>query len=83
MRRLRAESPGTRVIQIASRNDQDLGMLALLAGSAGFLVKDMDLARLPAVIRGVDSNEAAVSRSFAALLVERLRSLPEAAFTRA
>jgi DNA-binding NarL/FixJ family response regulator len=73
MRRIRTESPQTRVIQVAGKDDYELGLLVLLAGSAGFLVKDFDLGRLGAVVRGVHADEAAVSRRFTGRLIERLR----------
>jgi DNA-binding NarL/FixJ family response regulator len=83
MRRMRAESPHTRVIQVSAKDDDELGLLALLAGSSGFLVKGMDLARLDAVVRGVCDDEAAVSRRLTSRLLERLRRLPDQAASEA
>jgi DNA-binding NarL/FixJ family response regulator len=65
--------PETSVIMLTvSRNDNDL-FDALRAGAAGYLLKDMNPARLPDAIRGVLNGEAAMPRSLVAHLIEEFR----------
>jgi DNA-binding NarL/FixJ family response regulator len=79
MRRMRTESPHTRVIQVSATDDDELAVLVLLAGSSGFLVKGMDLGRMAEIVRGVCADEAAVSRRLTGRLLERLRLVSEEA----
>jgi two-component system, NarL family, nitrate/nitrite response regulator NarL len=52
--------PETAVVMLtASRDDRDM-FDALRAGASGYLLKDMDPARLPAALRGVLAGEAAL-----------------------
>jgi DNA-binding NarL/FixJ family response regulator len=65
--------PETSVIMLTvSRNDNDL-FDALRAGASGYLLKDMNPARLPEAIRGVLNGEAAMPRSLVAHLIEEFR----------
>jgi DNA-binding NarL/FixJ family response regulator len=56
-----------------SCDDEDL-FAALRAGAAGYLLKDMDPARLAPALRGVVAGEAAVPRMLVARVVEEFRS---------
>ena len=56
--------------------DDELGLLALRAGAAGFLSKDVDIDALPRTLTGVRAGEAAISRRMAKRLIEQLRSAP-------
>jgi NarL family two-component system response regulator LiaR len=56
-------SPHTRIIVLAIERDEDTQMQFLRAGAAGWLMKSIDLAVLPRVLRGVHAGEAAVPRA--------------------
>ena len=56
--------------------DDELGLLALRAGAAGFLSKDVDIDALPRTLTGVRAGEAAISRRMTKRLIEQLRSAP-------
>jgi DNA-binding NarL/FixJ family response regulator len=56
--------------------DDELGLLALRAGAAGFLSKDVDIDALPRTLNGVRAGEAAISRRMTKRLIEQLRSTP-------
>ena len=56
--------------------DDELGLLALRAGAAGFLSKDVDIDTLPRTLNGVRAGEAAISRRMTKRLIEQLRNAP-------
>ena len=60
------------VMLTVSRTDTDL-FNALRAGASGYLLKDIDPARLPLALRGVLEGEAALPRRLVALLIEEFR----------
>jgi DNA-binding NarL/FixJ family response regulator len=65
--------PETAVVMLTvSRSDSDL-FDALRAGACGYLLKDIDPARLPLALRGVLEGEAALPRRLVALLIEEFR----------
>jgi DNA-binding NarL/FixJ family response regulator len=67
------ELPETAVVMLTvSRSDADL-FDALRAGASGYLLKDIDPARLPLALRGVLEGEAALPRRLVALLIEEFR----------
>jgi DNA-binding NarL/FixJ family response regulator len=67
------ELPETAVVMLTvSRTDSDL-FDALRAGASGYLLKDIDPARLPLALRGVLEGEAALPRHLVALLIEEFR----------
>lgn len=66
-----------RVVMLSVQGEDDVAFLAIRKGAAGYLNKDLDLSVLPRVLRDVASGNAALSRSFTANLVQRLRELPE------
>jgi len=67
------EFPDTAVVMLTvSRADDDL-FDALRAGASGYLLKDIDPARLPLALRGVLEGEAALPRHLVALLIEEFR----------
>lgn len=72
--RITEELPEIVVVMLTvSREDEDL-FAALRAGAAGYLLKDMDPARLAPALRGVVAGEAAVPRTLVARVVEEFRS---------
>jgi DNA-binding NarL/FixJ family response regulator len=65
--------PETAVVMLTvSRTDTDL-FDALRAGASGYLLKDVDPARLPLALHGVLNGEAALPRRLVALLIEEFR----------
>jgi DNA-binding NarL/FixJ family response regulator len=71
--RITSQLPETVVVMLTvSQSDADL-FDALLAGAAGYLLKDMDPDRLPEAVRGVLSGEAALPRPLMARVLEEFR----------
>jgi DNA-binding NarL/FixJ family response regulator len=67
------ELPDAAVVMLTvSRTDEDL-FNALRGGASGYLLKDIDPARLPLALRGVLEGEAALPRRLVALLIEEFR----------
>ena len=67
------ELPETAVVMLTvSRSDADL-FDALRVGACGYLLKDIDPARLPLALYGVLNGEAALPRRLVALLIEEFR----------
>lgn len=66
-----------RIVMLSVRGEHDVAFLALRKGAMGYLNKDVDLAVLPRVLLDVSTGNAALSRSFTADLLKRLRELPE------
>jgi NarL family two-component system response regulator LiaR len=60
----------------AADEDDELGLLALRAGAAGFLSKDVDINALPRTLKALRAGEAAISRRMTRRLIEQLRSAP-------
>ena len=72
-REISAQLPDTAIVMLTiSRNDDDL-FDALRAGASGYLLKDMDPARLGAALDGVLAGEAALPRSLTARVIEEFR----------
>jgi DNA-binding NarL/FixJ family response regulator len=72
--RIREQLPDTAVVMLTvSRDDGEL-FASLKAGAAGYLLKDMDPARLPAALRGVLSGEAALPRTLMARVLDEFRT---------
>jgi two-component system nitrate/nitrite response regulator NarL len=68
--------PGVAVVMLtASRDDEDL-FAALRAGASGYLLKDMDPARLGPALRGVLAGEAVLPRWLVLKVVNQLRATP-------
>jgi two-component system, NarL family, response regulator LiaR len=75
-RRILRDRPEQVVILLTSSGDDDLGMLGLRMGAAGYLSKEVDLAALPRAIEGALHGEAAISRTMARRVIEQLRRVP-------
>jgi DNA-binding NarL/FixJ family response regulator len=65
--------PETTVVMLTVSSDQEDLFDSLRAGAKGYLLKDMDPARLPAALRAVLKGEALLPRHLAARLVEEFR----------
>jgi DNA-binding NarL/FixJ family response regulator len=65
--------PGTKIVMLTvSSDDVDL-FAALRAGAAGYLLKDMDPARLPDALRDVLNGEAAIPPALVTRLIGQFR----------
>ncbi len=75
-RRILKMAPHQLVILLTGADDEDdeLGLLALRAGAAGFLSKDVDINALPRTLKGVVAGEVAISRRLTKRVIEQLRS---------
>jgi DNA-binding NarL/FixJ family response regulator len=80
-REIRRQLPEQLVVMLtgAGSDDDDLGLLALRAGAAGFLSKDVEIEALPRALEGLRQGEAAISRMLTLSLIERLRETPGSA----
>jgi len=76
-RRILKEIPDQVVVMLTTGGDDEMGMVSLRAGAAGFLTKDLDVNVLPRTLYGALQGEAAISRQFAMRLIEQLRRLPD------
>jgi DNA-binding NarL/FixJ family response regulator len=77
IRRIVSSSPLVRVVVLTAAKDAQAGISALKAGASGYVTKDVALTTLPRIITAVANGEAAVSRAFVSVLIDRLRSAPE------
>ena len=66
-----ARVPGAKIVMLTvSDDDADL-FAALRAGADGYLLKTMNLKRLPDALAGVCSGEAAIQRTLVARVLDR------------
>ena len=73
--RVLAEAPQTVVVVLSRSADDEQLLAAVRAGARGYLLKDMDPARLPMALRGALDGEAALPRSLMGRVLEELRAL--------
>ena len=71
------ELPRQVIVMLTSGDDEEVGLLSLRAGAAGFLTKDVDIDILPRALYGALAGEAAISRRMSMRLVEQLRNAPQ------
>jgi DNA-binding NarL/FixJ family response regulator len=64
---------GTVVVMLGANEDDEPLLDALRAGARGYLLKDMDPARLPATLRGALSGEAALPRALTGRVLDEVR----------
>jgi DNA-binding NarL/FixJ family response regulator len=69
------EHPTAAIVMLSTNTDEDCVLASLRAGAKGYLPKDMDPKRLPAVLKGVLDGEAALPRGLMGLVVGELRAL--------
>jgi DNA-binding NarL/FixJ family response regulator len=67
-----ARLPGTAIVMLTVSADEDDLFAAIKAGAAGYLLKDVDPARLSAALEGVLAGEAAIPRRLVSRIVEEL-----------
>lgn len=73
VRRLRTQSPDTRVLVLTMHDDQEYLLHAVRAGASGFLLKDSPAAEMVAAVRNVGEGRGHFSPQAARLLAEQLR----------
>jgi NarL family two-component system response regulator LiaR len=73
-RTLACELPSCKVLMITSTEDDELGILSLRAGAAGFLGKTVSPDTLPRAVRALARGEPVVSRQLTQRLINDVRS---------
>ena len=68
-----ARLPETRIVILTVSDQEEDLFTALRAGASGYLLKTMDLNRLPDTLNGVCHGEAAMPRTLVARVLERFR----------
>jgi DNA-binding NarL/FixJ family response regulator len=72
-RQIAARAARVRLVVLTGRPSGEELVEAVLAGAAGYLGRDVDSERLPAILRGVLAGEVALPRRHSRHLVEALR----------
>ena len=70
-----AGAPRTLAVMLSGSVDDNRLFGAVRAGARGYLLKDMDPARLPMALRGVLDGEAALPRALMGRVLEELRAV--------
>jgi DNA-binding NarL/FixJ family response regulator len=68
-----ARLPQAKIVMLTVSDDNDDLFTALRAGADGYLLKTMNLQRLPDALDGVHSGEAAIPRTLVAHMLEHFR----------
>jgi DNA-binding NarL/FixJ family response regulator len=68
-----ARLPQTKVVMFTSSRDPAHLLAAVRAGATGYLLSDMDLARLPAALKDVVMGRPAIPRDLVSYLVDAVR----------
>ncbi len=80
IQQLHSQAPHARILACDAPAGADFGLLCLLAGAAGYMSKEADLAALPRILRALAAGEIVTPRALATELANRfvtsLRSGP-------
>jgi DNA-binding NarL/FixJ family response regulator len=71
--------PGQIIVLLTSADEEEMGLLGLRAGAAGFLTKDVDVSEVPRALLSALHGEAVISPKLGMRLVEQLRRAPTSA----
>jgi DNA-binding NarL/FixJ family response regulator len=71
------QAPGTRVVMLATRYDEEAALYALRAGATGYLSKEADPEALRDVVRRIADGEAVIQPTLARRVIECLSELPD------
>jgi DNA-binding NarL/FixJ family response regulator len=74
-RRIAAQAPDIQVVLLSVSSDEQVVLLALRSGAAGFLDKRLELDALARVVRGVHRGEAALDRATTRVLIREFRAM--------
>jgi two-component system response regulator DevR len=77
-REIRSKLPATQCLILTSYDDDDALFAAVMAGAAGYLLKEIDGASLTAAIRTVAAGRSLLDSAVTGKLLERLRHPPVA-----
>ena len=72
IRALRAAAPEAAIVILTDAANEGLFLDAVRAGASGFLLKEMDPARIPHAVRDVVDGKTALPRSLVGLLLDEL-----------
>jgi DNA-binding NarL/FixJ family response regulator len=73
VRELATAAPGVAIVALSPEPREDELLAAVLAGATGYVAKGMKVDRLPALVEGVISGEAALPRGMTPRLLAELR----------
>jgi NarL family two-component system response regulator LiaR len=76
-RQITTQTPDVRVVMLTSSDSEEVGLMTLRAGAAGFLCKSVGLDALPRALRCAKDGEAVVSRQLTMRLIEGMRRVRE------
>jgi two-component system, NarL family, response regulator DevR len=76
-REIRSKSPDTRCLILTSYDDDDALFAAVMAGAAGYLLKEIGGSSLTDAIRAVAAGKSLLDPAVTGKLLERLRHPPE------
>jgi DNA-binding NarL/FixJ family response regulator len=71
IQQLRAQAPESRILACDAPAGTEFGLLCLLAGAAGYMSKEADLAALPRILRALAAGEMVTPRALATELARR------------
>ena len=80
-REIRAELPGTRVIMLTSYPDEEAVLSAIIAGAAGYLLKQIRARDLVAALETVGRGESLLDPAVTEKVLERIRRMASGADT--
>jgi two-component system, NarL family, response regulator LiaR len=78
-RQIVKEQPDQLVVLLTSADEEEMGLVGLRSGAAGFLTKNVDVDAIPRALVAALEGEAAISRRLATRLIDQLRRVPESA----
>jgi DNA-binding NarL/FixJ family response regulator len=76
-REIRKALPATKIVMVTAVPGEDSVVAAARAGADGYLAKDIELARLPDVIRAIAAGEAAYPRRLLPHVLADLSAVPK------
>jgi len=76
-REIRSALPDTRVVMLTSYSDEQAVVAAILAGAAGYLLKQTDPERLVGAVETVARGESLLDPAVTRIVFERLRQMGE------
>jgi DNA-binding NarL/FixJ family response regulator len=74
IQQLHLEAPDARILACDAPAGTEFGLLCLLAGAAGYMSKEADLAALPRIVRALAAGEVVTPRALATELAHRFVS---------